>query len=60
LNRLTIRIVPEVNFNKKNLEFITQIIRKRSTKWQVEFEFVDEIEKTDAGKYRFVINRLKE
>jgi len=60
LNRLTIRIVPEVNFNKKNLEFITQIIRKRSTKWQVEFEFVDEIETTDAGKYKFVINRLKE
>jgi len=57
-DRLIIRIVPDENFDKKQLEVIKEIIRKRSELWQIDFEFPDKIERTRAGKYKFVIKEI--
>jgi phenylacetate-CoA ligase len=59
LDHLTIRIVRDDNFTEDQLAEVSKFIRKRSEKWQIRYEFVDEIEPTEAGKYKYVINLLK-
>jgi len=59
LKNLTIKIVPEENFDKSQLSMVTDMIRDYSEEWQAHFEFVDEIETTEAGKFRYVINLLE-
>ena len=39
---------------------IRKIIKKRSEGWNVEFKFVDEINRTKGGKYKFIINEIEE
>lgn len=56
--KIIIKIVPEDGFDEKQLDQIREIVNKRSPRWDVEFQFVDSIEKTGAGKYKFIINEL--
>lgn len=58
IDDLTIKIVPESNFDEKQLTKIEDIIHKRSNSWSIDFKFVDSIERTNAGKYKFVINKI--
>jgi phenylacetate-CoA ligase len=60
LDKIVIKIVPEDDFDEGQLDKIREIIRERSEGWNVEFEFVDEIERTGAGKYKFIINEMSE
>lgn len=40
------------------LEFIQLIIQNRFSGWDVDFRFVDEIDRSRAGKYKFIINEM--
>ncbi len=59
LDKIVIRIIAEENFDEKQLFRIREMIRKKSAKWNVEFKFVEQIETTDAGKYKFIINKTQ-
>jgi phenylacetate-CoA ligase len=41
------------------LAFIRLKIQQRFAGWDIEFKFVDKIERTAAGKYKFIINQVK-
>ncbi|WP_019176636.1 phenylacetate--CoA ligase family protein [Methanomassiliicoccus luminyensis] len=56
--KLIIKLVTEPDFNEANLESIKETIRLRSRGWDVEFRFVDSIDRSHAGKYKFVINEV--
>ncbi len=58
LDKINIKIVLEKDFDDKQLDKIKEIIETKSKGWNVEFEFVDEIKRTTAGKYKFIINEL--
>jgi len=58
LDTIVIKIVPEADFDEKQLDTIREIVRERSEGWNVEFKFVDAIERTGAGKYKFIINNI--
>lgn len=58
LNTIIIKIVPEKNFDKKQLDLIREMIKKRSSGWNIEFQYVDKIERSSTGKYKFIINKL--
>ena len=59
IDKLIINIVLEDNFDEKQLGFIRDIINSKSDKWNVEFRLVDEIKRTKAGKYKFIISELE-
>lgn len=59
LDTIVIKIVPEEDFDETQLDKIREIIEKRSQAWNIEFKFVDKIERTRAAKYKFIINKLK-
>ena len=40
------------------LEFIQSAIQKRFVGWHIEFQFVDAIDRSRAGKYKFIINEV--
>lgn len=40
------------------LDFIHSSIKNRFNEWDVEFRFVDEIDRSRAGKFRFIINEM--
>lgn len=56
--KLVIKIVPEDDLDKRQLDMISKTIKSKSSEWDVEFRFVDEIERTKAGKYKFIISEL--
>jgi phenylacetate-CoA ligase len=58
IDKIVIKIIPEEDFDEKQLDKIREIIKKRSGGWLVEFKFVDKIEKTGAGKYKFIISKV--
>ena len=58
LNKIVIKIVPEDDFDERQLEKIREIIRRRTAGWILEFKLVDTIELTRAGKYNFIINEV--
>jgi len=60
IDTIVIKIVPEDDFDEKQLDTIRGIVRARSEGWNVEFKFVDAIERTGAGKYKFIINNIGE
>lgn len=60
IEEIEIKIIPEPGFEKGNLEKISKIINDRSPQWKVNYELVDVIDTTQAGKYRFIINNLDE
>ncbi|KUG20127.1 capsular polysaccharide biosynthesis protein [hydrocarbon metagenome] len=56
--RIVVNIVPEDGFDEKQLDRVRDIVSRRSPGWDLEFEYVDTIERTGAGKYKFVINEV--
>lgn len=58
LDKIVINIVPEDDFDELQLKKIREIIKSRSQGWNIEFKFVDKIQRTGAAKYKFIINRL--
>ena len=60
INEIVIKIVKEEEFDEKQLDKIREIIREKSEGWNVKFEFVDKINRTKAGKYKFIINNVGE
>lgn len=56
--RIIIKIIPEDGFDERETNKIKSYIKRRSEGWNVEFRLVDEIERTSAGKYKFVINEM--
>jgi len=58
IDRLVIRIVPEQGFDEKALAYIRTKILAKSENWHIEFQFVDAIDRSRAGKYKFIINEV--
>jgi phenylacetate-CoA ligase len=58
INRLTFNIVPEEGFDEKSLDYVRTVIGSRSKGWHVDFQFVDAIDRTRGGKYKFIINEV--
>ena len=58
LKRIAIKIVPEEGFDESQLDRIREVVSKRSPGWDIEFEYVDMIERSRAGKYKFIINNI--
>ena len=58
LDTLIIKMVLEENFDEKQLETISELIKNKSAEWEVKYEYVDKIERTNSGKYKFIINEL--
>jgi phenylacetate-CoA ligase len=59
LEVITINMVLEKDFDEHQLDTIREIVKRKSEEWEVEFNYVDRIERTSyAGKYKFVINEL--
>lgn len=59
-DKIIINIRTKEKFNKKSLDEISNVITMRSEGWNVEFNYVDKIEKTAAGKFKFIINKLED
>lgn len=59
LDTIIINIVVEENFDDNQLNLIRETIRTKSNAWNVEFKYVDKINPTAAGKYKYIINELK-
>lgn len=59
LSSVVIKIVVDDDFDAKQLDIIKKIIIDKSDTWDVEFRFVDAIELSRAGKYKFVLNKLE-
>ncbi len=57
-DRITIRLVVDELFNENELDTIKKYIQNRSKQWIVNVQFVDWIDRTSGGKYKFVINKL--
>ena len=58
INRLTFNVVPEEGFDEKSLDYVRTVIGSRSKGWHVDFQFVDAIDRTRGGKYKFIINEV--
>lgn len=58
LDRIVIKIVPDADFDISQLDKIRELISRKSSEWIIEFKLVEKIERTKAGKYRFIINKL--
>lgn len=59
LNCICIKLVTDEHFDEKQLDEITESVREISDLWNLEFKFVDHIERTKAGKYKFIISEIK-
>ena len=61
INELTIKIVPDDarNINDSDLNKLKEIILNRTGEMDITIEIVDEIERTKAGKWKFIINEVK-
>lgn len=60
LDRIVIKIVKNDVFDEGQLKIIEKIVKNKSPRWNIEFKFVDIIEKTKSGKLKFIINRIDE
>jgi phenylacetate-CoA ligase len=58
LENIIIKIVPDDNFDESQLDNIYAIIKRKSKRWDIKFKFVDQIERTKAGKYKFILNEV--
>lgn len=58
LENIVIKIVPDDDFDEKQLNTIRSIVKSKSERWNLEFKFVDGIERTKAGKYKFIVNEV--
>lgn len=55
---LDIKLVVTEDFDEKQLDSIRNVIKQRSIGWNVNFEFVDTIEKTGSAKFKYIINNI--
>ncbi len=55
---IVIKIVPSADFNEKVFDDILMAARTRSRGWQITFQIVEAIERSSAGKYKFIINEV--
>ncbi|MCJ7445192.1 MAG: hypothetical protein MUO26_11830 [Methanotrichaceae archaeon] len=58
LEKVIIKLVSGDGFDDNCLLKIEEIIKKRSSGWQIEFRLLDKIERTKAGKSKIIINNL--
>lgn len=58
INQLTFNIVPDDDFDESQLDRIREVVARRSPGWNIEFKFVDAIDRGRAGKYKFIINEI--
>lgn len=59
LENITINMVLEKDFDEGQLDTIRELVKRKSGGWEVEFRYVDKIERTTyAGKYKFVVSEL--
>jgi len=58
LDRIVIEIVPDPDFDPGQFEAIRKLVKQRSEGWRLEFRLVERIERSAAGKYKFIVNRL--
>lgn len=56
--KLEIRLVCDEPLPEETVEFAQQLIAERFDGWQVEFTYVDAIEQTRAGKFKFILNEM--
>jgi phenylacetate-CoA ligase len=56
---IEISVVAEDPLPDDLMEYIRQLINERFDGWEVMFRYVDSIDKTGAGKYKFIINELE-
>lgn len=58
--KIIVKLVVGDDFDEKQLDAIRSIIYNKSHGWSIEFKFVDSIEKTKAGKQKFIISKLND
>ncbi len=58
LEKIVIKLVLSEDFDEKQLESMLSIVKSKSQKWDVEFKLVDHIERTKAGKYKFIVSEI--
>jgi phenylacetate-CoA ligase len=58
LRTLRVKIVADPAFDPAVLQGFRDLVASKSREWEVEFQLVDAIERTAAGKYRFIESRL--
>ena len=58
LDHITIRIIPAHGFDERKLNDARELIQRQSEAWKIDFDVVDRIEKTRAGKYKYIINNM--
>lgn len=58
LDKIVLKIVKSEDFDERQLKIIENIVKDKSPGWNLEFKFVDAINRTKAGKYKFIINEL--
>lgn len=59
LNKIIIKIVKNKGFSKRQIGKIREIIRKKSNKWEVKIDYVDNIKMSKSGKFKFIINEMR-
>jgi len=57
---IKIELVLGNNFDPNQLDVIQRYVHSKSSEWDVQFIISDRIKKTNAGKYRFVVNEVKD
>jgi len=60
LQKIVVKIVPEDGFNDNVLNDIRRVVSERSTGWELDFRMVEKIERTSAGKFKYIINEVKD
>lgn len=55
---LEIRLVCDEPLPDEVLEYIQNLVSERFDGWRMEFEYVDAIDQTGAGKFKFIINEM--
>ncbi len=58
IDTVMIRIVPDDGFDSHEMDSIRNHVREISAGWNVEFILVDRIDRTQAGKYKYIVNRV--
>jgi phenylacetate-CoA ligase len=56
---LIITIVPEPSFEEKELEEMRAMLDCQGKGWEIEFKLVDEIDRSRAGKHKYIINEME-
>ncbi|MFZ7133449.1 MAG: phenylacetate--CoA ligase family protein [Eubacteriales bacterium] len=58
LTDIDIFYIPGEEFSEGDLEVINAIVKQKSPMWNVNFIEVSSINRTDSGKYKFIINKM--